>query len=114
MGKEMAERIKKLKEIKGAAMMGGGREKIEKIHQRGKLSARERIDHLLDPGSFVEWNLLAGCDKGTPGDAVVAGYGTVGGRVVCIYSQDPTVLGGSIGPLHGYKMYRTIERALEM
>jgi len=114
MGKEMEERIKKLREIKDAAMLGGGKEKIEKIHQRGKLSARERIDCLLDPSSFVEWNLLAGCDKGAPGDAILAGYGTIEGRPVCVYSQDPTVLGGSIGPLHGYKMYRTIERALEM
>ena len=110
----MEERIERLREIKSAAMLGGGKEKIEKVHQRGKLSARERIDCLLDSGSFVEWNLLAGCDKGAPGDAVVAGYGTIEGRVVCVYSQDPTVLGGSIGPLHGYKMYRTIERALEM
>jgi len=114
MGKEMEERIKQLRETKSVAMLGGGREKIEKIHQKGKLSARERIERLLDPGSFIEWNLLAGCDKGTPGDAIVAGYGTIEGRNVCIYSQDPTVLGGSIGALHGYKMYRTIERALEM
>jgi len=110
----MEERIKKLKEIRSTAMLGGGREKIEKVHQKGKLTARERIDRLLDPGSFVEWNLLAGYDKGAPGDAIVAGYGTIEGRNICIYSQDPTVLGGSIGPLHGYKMYRTIERALDM
>ena len=110
----MEERIKKLKEIRSTAMLGGGREKIEKVHQKGKLTARERIDRLLDPGRFVEWNLLAGYDKGAPGDAIVAGYGTIEGRNICIYSQDPTVLGGSIGPLHGYKMYRTIERALDM
>jgi len=113
MEKEMEGRIKKLEGIKEAAKLGGGKEKIEKVHQRGKLTARERIERLLDPGSFVEWNMLIRHAEGAPGDGIVAGYGTIDGRVVCVYSQDPTVLGGSIGALHGFKMYRTVERALE-
>ncbi len=111
---EFEERISELREVKSRVMLGGGKDKIEKIHQKGKLTARERIDCLLDPGSFVEWGMLVGHAEGTPGDGIVAGYGTVDGRVVCIYSQDPTVLGGSIGALHGFKMYHTVERALDM
>ena len=111
---EMSERIEKLREAKNTAILGGGKEKIEKVHQRGKLTARERVDLLLDEGSFVEWDMLAGHNKGLPTEGIICGYGTVDGRAVCVYSQDPTILGGSIGFLHGYKMYRTIERALEM
>ena len=114
MEKEVEERIKKLKKLKDMAMLGGGKEKIQKVHERRKLTARERIERLLDPGSFAEWNMLVAHSIGAPGDGIVTGYGTIEGRVVCIYSQDPTVLGGSIGPLHGHKMYRTIERALDM
>jgi len=114
MEKEMEERIEKLREAKSAAMLGGGKEKIEKVHQRGKLTARERINLLLDHDSFVEWNMLIGHAKGLPTEGIICGHGTVDGRTVCVYSQDPTILGGSIGVLHGYKMYRTIERALEM
>lgn len=114
MEREMEERVRRLKEAKDAAILGGGKERIDRVHSKGKLTARERIERLVDPGSFMEWNMLAGHIIGAPGDGIVAGYGTVGGRVVCIYSQDPTVLGGSIGTLHGNKMYRTIERALEM
>ncbi|MDY6906943.1 MAG: acyl-CoA carboxylase subunit beta [Chloroflexota bacterium] len=114
MGKEMEERIKQLRAAREKAALGGGPEKVEKQHQRGKLTARERLDVLLDPGSFVELNMLVGHLAGNPGDGIVAGHGTIDGRVVCVYSQDPTVLGGSIGALHGYKMYRTVERAIEM
>ena len=114
MDKEMEERIERLREAKSIALMAGGREKIEKLRQKGKLTARERIDSLLDSGSFVEWNMLVGHAKGLPGEGIIVGHGTVEGRMVCIYSQDATVLGGSIGSLHGYKMYNTIERALEM
>ena len=111
---EMSQRIEKLREVKTTAMLGGGKEKIEKVHQRGKLTARERVNLLLDPGSFVEWDMLVGHNKGLPTEGIICGYGTADGRAVCVYSQDPTILGGSIGFLHGYKMYRTIERALEM
>nr|HID59536.1 acyl-CoA carboxylase subunit beta [Desulfobacterales bacterium] len=110
----MRDRINQLRRLKERALLGGGKEKLDLLHQKGKLSARERLELLLDPGSFVEFNMLLNHLKNAPGDGVVAGYGTIKGRVVCVYAQDPTVLGGSIGALHGYKMYRTVERALEM
>jgi len=108
------ERIQQLKEAKAKAVLGGGEKRIAKLHEQGKLTARERLDVLLDPGSFVEFNQLIGYWQGNPGDGLVCGYGTINGKVVCVYSQDPTVLGGSIGAMHGYKMYRTVERALDM
>lgn len=108
------DRIKQLREIKENALKGGGEKKIAIQHQKGKLTARERIDYLLDEGSFVEFNMLLGHLEGAPGDGVVSGYGTIDERIVCVYSQDPTIRGGSIGSLHGYKMYKTVERALKM
>lgn len=114
MDKFIEERIAQLRDSKARAMLGGGEDKLAKLRSAGRLSARERLDLLLDRGSFVEFNMLVGHLDKSPGDGVVAGYGTINGRVVCVYSQDPTVKGGSIGPIHGYKMYRTVERALDM
>lgn len=114
MENEMQMRINELRKLKEASLLGGGPEKIAKQHERGKLTARERIDRLLDPGSFAELNMLIGHAIGTPADGIVVGYGTIDGRTVCVYAQDITVMGGSIGALHGYKMYTTVERALEM
>ncbi len=93
---------------------GGGAAKIEKQHQAGKLTARERLDQLLDADSFFEINMLAGHAVGMPGDGLVCGSGSINNRQVFVYSQDRTVRGGSIGVEHGYKMYRIVERALEM
>jgi len=114
MNNQISDRIYQLRRLKERALLGGGKEKLDLLHKKGKLSARERLELLLDPGSFVEFNMLLNHLKDAPGDGVIAGYGTIKGRVVCTYAQDPTVLGGSIGALHGYKMYRTVERALEM
>ncbi len=108
------ERIRQLREIKERALKGGGEEKVVLQHQKGKLTARERIDYLLDKGSFVEFNMLLNHLEEAPGDGIVCGYGTIDGRTVCLYSQDATVRGGSIGALHGYKMYKTVEMALRM
>ena len=110
----MQARINELRKIKEAGVLGGGAERIARQHERGKLTARERIDHLLDPGTFVESNMLIGHSMGTPGDGIVVGHGAIYGRPVCVYAQDATVLGGSVGALHGYKMYRTVEQAIEM
>ena len=107
-------RIKQLEEIREKALQGGGEKKIAIQHEMGKLSARERIDYLLDEGSFVEFNMLLNYLDIGPGDGIIAGYGTVNGKTICVYSQDPTVRGGSIGAMHGYKMYKTVERALDM
>ena len=92
----------------------------EKQHARGKKTARERIEALLDEGSFVELDAYAthrstnfGLDKRrVPGDGVVVGHGTVDGRQVCIYSQDFTVFGGSLGEVHGQKITKVMDLAL--
>lgn len=109
----MQDRINWLRETREWAKRGGGMEKIARQHQRGRLTARERIDRLLDPGSFCEFNMLWGHAIGAPGDGVVAGHGTIDGRPVLLFAQDATVLGGSIGALHGAKVYKTIERAMD-
>jgi len=92
----------------------------EKQHARGKKTARERIDALLDPGSFVEFDALVrhrstnfGLDRNRPyGDGVVTGYGTIDGRQVAVYSQDFTVFGGSLGEAHGHKITKVQDFAL--
>lgn len=110
----MQPRIKRLKKLRRAAILGGGQARISKQHEKGKLTARERIDLLLDPGSFTELGMLVSHSTGAFADGIVTGYGTIDGRVVCVFAQDATVAGGSIGPTHGLKMYRTLERALDM
>lgn len=97
-----------------------GAEAAAKQARRGKQSARQRIDLLLDEGSFVELDAFAkhrssnfGLEKRRPaGDGVVTGYGTVGGRQVCVYSQDFTVFGGSLGEVHGQKITKVMDLAL--
>jgi acetyl-CoA carboxylase carboxyltransferase component len=114
MEKKTEDRIKQLREAKEGALKGGGEEKIALQHQKGKLTARERIDYLLDKNSFMEFNMLLAYLEGAPGDGIVSGYGTINGRTVCVYSQDPTIRGGSIGAMHGHKMYKTVEEAIKM
>ncbi|RKN43910.1 acyl-CoA carboxylase subunit beta [Streptomyces hoynatensis] len=95
-------------------------EPARRQHEKGKLTARERIDALLDPGSFVELDALArhrarhfGLDRNRPfGDGVVTGYGTVDGRRVCVFAQDFTVLGGSLGEVFGEKVVKVMDLAL--
>jgi acetyl-CoA carboxylase carboxyltransferase component len=110
----MEEHIKRLREAKAIAALGGGEEKIAKEHEKGKLTARERIDLLLDPGSFNEFNMLVKHKIGTPGDGIVVGHGTIDGRKVCVFSHDATVFGGSQGYMHGRKLYKIHEMALDM
>jgi acetyl-CoA carboxylase carboxyltransferase component len=110
----MEERIRKLRETKATAALGGGQDKIAREHEKGKLSARERIDQLLDPGSFNEFNMLVKHQVGAPGDGIVTGHGTIDGRRVCLFAHDATVFGGSMGYMHGRKLYRIHEMALEM
>ncbi len=117
----MKEKIDDLKGRRDHLAMGGGPDKIEAQHAKGKLTARERIHRLLDPGSFVEIGLFAkhratqfGLDKmELPADGVVTGYGKIEGRVVFVYSQDFTVMGGSVGPVHQKKMAETAAMAYE-
>ncbi len=110
----MEKRLKELNEARERIAQGGGEEKIAKQRAKGKLLARERLDELLDPDSFFETGPLIGHLGGTPTDGIVTGTGTIDGRKVMVYSQDPTVRGGSVGFHHGIKLYRTIEMAIEM
>jgi acetyl-CoA carboxylase carboxyltransferase component len=100
----MKSRIQNLKEIKKRILLGGGESKIERQHRAGKLTARERIDLLLDPGTFFEWNILLGHADEVPAEGIVTGTGMINERQVCVFSQDATVLGGSMGHWHGFKM----------
>jgi acetyl-CoA/propionyl-CoA carboxylase carboxyl transferase subunit len=102
------------------AREGGGAEKIAQQHAKGKMTARERVEYLLDPGSFVETDSFAvhqGLSRGLPqdthpGDGVVTGYGKVHDRQVCIYAQDFTVSGGSLGSAQARKICKIMEQAL--
>ncbi|MBD0863765.1 acyl-CoA carboxylase subunit beta [Gordonia sp. zg691] len=98
-----------------------GEAAVEKTHAKGKLTARERITHLLDDGSFVELDALArhrstnfGLAERRPlGDGVVSGYGTIDGREVCVFSQDSTVFGGSLGEVYGEKIVKVMDLAIK-
>src|SRR6202049_4124921 len=104
----MQEIFRRLQEKREAARIGGGLKRIEAQHAKGKLTARERLDVLLDEGSFEEWGLfgehrVAECgmaEQKIPGDGVVTGYGTINGRLVFVFSQDFTVFGGSLSEAH--------------
>ncbi|HEX6525026.1 MAG TPA: acyl-CoA carboxylase subunit beta [Streptosporangiaceae bacterium] len=103
------------------AVHAGSAQAVEKQHKRGKLTARERIDLLLDPGSFTELDELArhrahgfGIEQTRPyGDGVVTGFGTVDGRPVCVFSQDFTVFGGSLGEVYGEKIVKIMDHAMK-
>lgn len=115
----MKDEMEKLRQVEEAARAGGGQKNIEEQHRLGKLIARERIEKLMDPGSFVEVNMLAqhqctdfGMEKNRPwGDGVITGYGKVEGRVVFLYAQDFTIMGGSVGQVHGQKIASLIRTA---
>lgn len=100
----------------------GDPDAVQKQHSRGKLTARERIDSLLDPGSFVELDAFAvhrathfGLDRRKPlGDGVITGHGTIDGRPVCIFSQDFTVFGGSLGEVFAEKICKVMDLAVRM
>jgi propionyl-CoA carboxylase beta chain len=103
------------------AAHAGSQRAVERQHAKGKSTARERIDRLLDPGSFTELDELArhratdfGLAENRPyGDGVVTGYGTIDGRPVCVFSQDFTVFGGSLGEVYGEKVVKVMEHALK-
>ena len=113
--------LQKLKKLREQSLEGGGAERIESQHQRGKLSARERIDLLLDKGSFREMGAFVqhrahdfGLDKQRYlGDGVVTGWGLVEGRLVYVTSQDFTIMGGSIGEAHAAKICKILDLALK-
>jgi acetyl-CoA carboxylase carboxyltransferase component len=114
-------RIQKLREKKALSRLGGGQERIDAQHKRGKLTARERIDLLLDKGSFREVDAFVmhrthdfGLDKQRfPSDSVVTGWGTIDKRLVYVFSQDFTVFGGSLGEVHAEKVVKIMEMAMK-
>jgi len=116
------EKIQDLKARQEKVKLGGGAKRIEKQHASGKLTARERIEKLLDPGTFVELDQFVhhrctnfGMDKEeAPGEGVVTGYGTVDGRLVYVFAQDFTVMGGSLGEMHAAKIVKVQELAIKM
>ncbi|WP_246944711.1 acyl-CoA carboxylase subunit beta [Bacillus pinisoli] len=116
---DIYQKIDELYDKRREVELGGGDERIDKQHEKGKLTARERIDLLVDPGSFVELNPfiehrsqdfgLAG--KEGPGDGVVTGYGKVNGRPIYLFSQDFTVFGGALGEMHAKKISSIMDLA---
>jgi propionyl-CoA carboxylase beta subunit len=113
--------IQRLRETKANGRLGGGPERIEAQHQRGRLTARERIDLLLDKGSFREIDAFVvhrtndfGLDKQKyMGDSVITGWGTIDSRLVYVFSQDFTVFGGSLGEVHAEKICKILDMALK-
>ncbi|MCH8558804.1 MAG: acyl-CoA carboxylase subunit beta [Balneolia bacterium] len=118
---EENKKFEKLKSLRQESRLGGGKERIEKQHASGKLTAFERIDLLLDKGSFEEIGALVrhrcsdfGLDKQSyPGDGVVTGYGKIHGRPVYVFSQDFTVFGGSLSETHAEKICKIMDLALK-
>lgn len=121
MSQTTAEKIEELRRRRQQSLAGDA-QAIAKQHERGKLTARERIDRLLDPGSFVELDAFAvhrtaafGMDRRKPlGDGVVTGHGTIDGRPVCVFAQDFTVFGGSLGEVFAEKICKVMDLALRM
>lgn len=116
------ERLQHLQKLREQALLGGGPKRIEDQHAKGKLTARERIDLLLDPGSFEELGMFVqhrstdfGLDKQKYfGDGVVTGYGTINGRPVVVFSQDFTVFGGSLSEAHAEKICKIMDMAMKL
>ncbi|MEM1317721.1 MAG: carboxyl transferase domain-containing protein, partial [Pseudomonadota bacterium] len=110
-----------LEDRRAEARLGGGQKRIDAQHAKGKLTARERLDVLLDEGSFEEYDMFVahratdfGMDKiKYPGDGVVTGWGTINGRLVYVYAQDFTVLGGSLSETHAAKICKIMDMAMK-
>ncbi|MBK6538753.1 MAG: acyl-CoA carboxylase subunit beta [Ignavibacteria bacterium] len=117
-----AEKIKKLKEIKQEAYLGGGQKRIDAQHKKGKLTARERIELLLDEGSFNETDLFVRHqsynfdleEQRFYTDGVITGTGSIEGRTVCVFSQDFTILGGSLAEYHAKKICKIMDLAMKI
>jgi propionyl-CoA carboxylase beta chain len=118
----MQDIIKELEEKRKAARDGGGRKRVEAQHAKGKLTARERLELLFDPGSFEEWDMFVEhrcldfgmAESRIPGDGVVTGYGTINGRVAFAFSQDFTVFGGALSEAHAEKICKVMDQAMRV
>ncbi|MDX1424185.1 MAG: acyl-CoA carboxylase subunit beta [Kiloniellales bacterium] len=118
----MQEIIRQLEEMRARARAGGGPRRVEAQHKKGKLSARERLEVLLDEGSFEEWDMFVEhrctdfgmSENKVPGDGVVIGYGTINGRLVFVFSQDFTVFGGALSEPHAEKICKVMDKAMQV
>ena len=118
----MQEIIQQLEEKRAAARLGGGEKRIAAQHGKGKLTARERLEVLLDEATFEEWDMFVEhrCtdfgmqDTKIPGDGVVTGYGMINGRLVFVYSQDFTVYGGALSESHAEKICKIMDQAMKV
>ena len=114
--------IKQLEAKREQARLGGGQKRINAQHSKGKLTARERIELLLDEGSFEEWDMFVEhrcndfgmANESVPGDGVVTGYGMINGRLVFVFSQDFTVFGGSLSEAHAEKICKVMDQAMKV
>src|SRR5579862_9738560 len=122
MDRSMVQRLQELEARREQALHAGSPASVERHHARGKMTARERIDYLLDDGSFQELDMLArhrahgmGLEEKRPyTDGVITGFGTIDGRKVCIFSQDFTVFGGSLGEVFGEKIHKIMDLAVSI
>lgn len=118
----MDDRLDELDELRERAHKGGGEERIERQHEKGKLTARERIEYLLDDGTFTEFDQLRTHhaeafdmpERKVPGDGVVTGYGEINGRTVFLFAHDFTVFGGSLGKVFAEKVCKIMDTAMEV
>ncbi len=118
----MQEILKELETRRARARAGGGQRRIEAQHAKGKLTARERLEVLLDEGSFEEWDMFVEHrstefgmgEQKVPSDGVVTGWGTINGRLVFVYSQDFTVFGGSLSEAHAEKICKIMDQAMKV
>ncbi|MDH4051710.1 MAG: methylmalonyl-CoA carboxyltransferase, partial [Rubrivivax sp.] len=114
--------IQQLDSKRAAARLGGGQPRIDAQHAKGKLTARERLELLLDEGSFEEWDMFVEhrcadfgmADRRIPGDGVVTGYGMINGRLVFVFSQDFTVFGGALSEAHAEKICKVMDQAMKV
>ena len=118
----MQDILRQLEEKRAAARLGGGEKRIAAQHKKGKLTARERLELLLDSGSFEEYDMFVEhrcndfgmAENVVPGDGVVTGHGTVNGRLVFVFSQDFTVFGGSLSEAHAEKICKIMDQAMKV
>jgi propionyl-CoA carboxylase beta chain len=119
--KTTREKLEELRGLKEQAVLGGGQKRIDAQHKKGKLTARERLDLLLDPGTFQETDMFAThrttdfglAEQRVLGDGVVTGYGKIDGRLVFVFSQDFTVFGGSLSEAHAEKICKVMDLAMK-
>ena len=114
--------LEQLERKRQLARLGGGQKRIDAQHKKGKLTARERLEVLLDEGTFEEWDMFMEhrCsdfgmqDNKIPGDGVVTGYGMINGRLVFVFSQDFTVFGGALSEAHAEKICKVMDQAMKV